>query len=129
MTLDTPKTPRKFKCIWWVVIQSSLVIASNNNAYAVNNINDIEKEKYKLYSHIKLTNHRQYLCLEQLWYLESRWNPRADNKQSTAYGIPQLLKLKTKDPYKQIDAGINYIANRYGTPCKALTYQLKTGHY
>jgi hypothetical protein len=129
MTLDTPKTPRKLKCIWWVVIQSSLVIASNNNAYAINNINDIEKEKYKLYSHIKLTNHRQYLCLEQLWYLESRWNPRADNKRSTAYGIPQLLKLKTKDPYKQIDAGLKYIAHRYGTPCKALTYHLKTGHY
>jgi hypothetical protein len=125
---DTPKIPRKLKWIWWYVLPSSLVIASINNAYAINN-NDIEKEKYKLYSHIKLTNHRQYLCLEQLWHLESRWNPLADNKRSTAFGIPQLLKLKTKDPYKQIDAGLIYIAKRYGTPCKALTYHLKTGHY
>ena len=128
MTLDTHKTPRKLKWIWWGMIQSSLVIASINNAYAINN-NDIEKEKYKLYSHIKLTNHRQYLCLEQLWYLESKWNYRANNKRSSAYGIPQLLKLKTKDPYKQIDAGLKYIAHRYGTPCKALTYHLKHGHY
>ena len=128
MSSDTPKIPRKLKWIWWGMIQSILVIAFNNNAYAINN-NDIEKEKYLLYSHIKLTNHRQYLCLEQLWYLESKWNPRADNKRSTAFGIPQLLKLKTKDPYKQIDAGLIYIATRYGTPCKALAFHLKTGHY
>jgi hypothetical protein len=128
MSSDTPKIPRKLKWIWWYVLPSILVTAFNNNAYAINN-NDIEKEKYKLYSHIKLTNHRQYLCLEQLWHLESKWNYRADNKRSSAYGIPQLLKLKTNDPYKQIDAGLKYIAHRYGTPCKALAYHLKTGHY
>jgi hypothetical protein len=128
MSSDTPKIPRKLKWIWWYVLPSILVTAFNNNAYAINN-NDIEKEKYKLYSHIKLTNHRQYLCLEQLWYLESKWNPRADNKHSTAYGIPQLLKLKVNNPYMQIDAGLKYIAHRYGTPCKALAYHLKTGHY
>jgi hypothetical protein len=128
MSCDTPKIPRKLKWIRLGMIQSILVIALNNNAYAINN-NDIEKEKYKLYSHIKLTNHRQYLCLEQLWYLESKWNPRADNKHSTAYGIPQLLKLKVNNPYMQIDAGLKYISHRYGTPCKALAYHLKTGHY
>ena len=128
MSSDTPKTPRKFKWIWWGMIQSSLVIASINNAYAINN-NDIEKEKYKLYSHIKLTNSRQYLCLEKLWTRESQWNPRADNKRSTAYGIPQLLKLKTKDPYKQIDAGLIYISKRYSNPCKALAFHLKHGYY
>ena len=128
MSYDTPKITRKFKWIWWYVLPSSLVIASINNAYAINN-NDIEKEKYKLYSHIKLTNHRQYLCLEKLWTLESQWNPLANNKRSTAFGIPQLLKLKTKDPYKQIDAGLKYIAHRHSTPCKALAYHLKTGHY
>jgi len=128
MSSDTPKTTRKMKWIWWYVLPSSLVIASINNAYAINN-NDIEKEKYKLYSHIKLTNSRQYLCLEKLWTLESQWNPLADNKRSTAFGIPQLLKLKTKDPYKQIDAGLKYIAHRHITPCKALAYHLKTGHY
>jgi hypothetical protein len=128
MSSDTPKIPRKLKWIWWYVLPSSLVIASINNAYAINN-NDIEKEKYKLYSHIKLTNHRQYLCLEKLWTRESQWNPLADNKRSTAFGIPQLLKLKTKDPYKQIDAGLKYISHRYKTPCQALAYHLKTGHY
>jgi hypothetical protein len=128
MSCDTPKIPRKLKWIWWGVIQSSLVIALTNNAYAINN-NDIEKEKYKLYSHIKLTNSRQYLCLEKLWTRESQWNPRADNKRSSAYGIPQLLKLKTNDPYKQIDAGLKYISARHSTPCKALAFHLKHGYY
>jgi hypothetical protein len=128
MSSDTPKTPRKFKWIWWGMIQSILVIASINNAYAINN-NDIEKEKYKLYTHIKLTNHRQYLCLEKLWYLESRWNSRAANKSSTAYGIPQLLKLKTNDPYKQIDLGLKYISARYSSPCRALAFHKKHGYY
>ena len=128
MSSDTPNTSRKLKWIWSGMLQSSLVIASINSSYAINN-NDIEKEKYKLYSHIKLTNSRQYLCLEQLWHLESRWNPTADNKRSTAYGIPQLLKLKTKDPYKQIDAGLKYISHRYNKPCKALAFHKKHGYY
>ena len=128
MSCDTPKIPRNIKWIRWCVLPSISWLMLTTNAYANTN-NEIEKEKYKLYSHIKLTNSRQYLCLEKLWHLESKWNPLADNKRSTAFGIPQLLKLKTTDPYKQIDAGLKYIAHRYGTPCKALAYHLKTGHY
>ena len=128
MKYDTPKIPRNIKWIRWCVLPSISWLMLTTNAYANTN-NEIEKEKYKLYSHIKLTNSRQYLCLEKLWHLESKWNPLADNKRSTAFGIPQLLKLKTTDPYKQIDAGLKYIAHRYGTPCKALAYHLKTGHY
>ena len=128
MSSDTPKIPRNIKWIRWGVIQSISWLMFTTNAYANTN-NEIEKEKYKLYSHIKLTNHRQYLCLEQLWYLESKWNYRADNKRSSAYGIPQLLKLKTNDPYKQIDAGLKYIAHRYNKPCKALAFHKKHGYY
>ena len=128
MSCDTPKIPRNIKWIRWCVLPSISWLMLTTNAYANTN-NEIEKEKYKVYSHIKLTNSRQYLCLEKLWHLESKWNPLADNKRSTAFGIPQLLKLKTTDPYKQIDAGLKYIAHRYGTPCKALAYHTKTGHY
>ena len=125
MSSDTPIILKWFR---YVCVYLILVVNAFTNAYATTNSNK-EIEKYKLYSHIKLTNHKQYLCLEKLWYLESKWNPLADNKRSTAYGIPQLLKLKIKDPYLQIDAGLKYIAHRYGTPCKALAYHLKHGHY
>ena len=125
MSSDTPIILKWFR---YVCVYLILVVNAFTNAYATTNYNK-EIEKYKLYSHIKLTNHNEYLCLEKLWYLESKWNYRADNKRSSAYGIPQLLKLKTNDPYKQIDAGLIYIAKRYGTPCKALGYHLKHGHY
>lgn len=122
---DTP-----IKCKWFTVMWLYLLIVLNafTNAYATTTYNK-EIENYKLYTHIKLTNHNEYLCLEQLWMLESKWNPKANNKRSSAYGIPQLLKLKTNDPYKQIDLGLIYIAKRYATPCKALAFHLKTGHY
>ena len=128
MSVMSSDTPIILKWFRYVCVYLILVVNAFTNAYATTNSNK-EIEKYKLYSHIKLTNHKQYLCLEKLWHLESKWNPRADNKRSTAYGIPQLLKLKIKDPYLQIDAGLKYIAHRYGTPCKALAYHLKTGHY
>ena len=125
MSSDTPIILKWFR---YICIYLVLVLNAFTNAYATTNSNK-EIEKYKLYSHIKLTNHKQYLCLEKLWHLESRWNPRADNKRSTAYGIPQLLKLKTNDPYKQIDAGLIYISKRYSNPCKALAFHLKHGYY
>jgi hypothetical protein len=96
-------------------------------AKALSTARDINN--YKLYAHIKLHSAKEYRCLELLWTRESNWNPRADNPKSTAYGIPQLLKLTEKDPYKQIDLGLKYIEHRYGTVCKALAHHKKAGHY
>ena len=70
----------------------------------------------------------QFTCLENLWGKESGWNPNAQNPTSTAYGIPQFLNstwagtgiAKTSDGYRQIDAGLIYIENRYGSPVRRL---------
>ncbi len=86
-------------------------------------------ESYKLYAHMKLLDDKQYRCLVILWRMESQWSPTAKNKKSSAYGIPQLLKMKETNPYKQIDLGLKYIAKRYGNPCKALDHHKKVGHY
>jgi hypothetical protein len=96
-------------------------------AQAVSTERDINS--YKLYAHMKVLDAKEYRCLELLWHYESRWNPRSDNPKSTAYGIPQLLKYKEKDPYKQIDRGLKYIKHRYKTACKAWMHHKKTGHY
>ena len=111
-----------------VVLLAALFVFSNTtNATAVSTPRD--KENYKLYAHIKLLNAKQYRCLEVLWNKESRWDPRADNPKSSAYGIPQLLKMKELDPFKQIDLGLKYISARHSTPCKALEYHKLKGHY
>ena len=86
-------------------------------------------EAYKLYAHMMVGSDKQYRCLVDLWHKESRWNFKADNPKSTAYGIPQLLRMKERNPYRQIDLGLKYITKRYDTPCLALAYHKKKGHY
>lgn len=65
-----------------------------------------------------------YHCLVNLWERESHWNPKSKNKHSSAFGIAQMLGEKSKDPYKQIDHGLRYIQNRYGTACAAWRFWL-----
>ncbi|MGY1637418.1 lytic transglycosylase domain-containing protein [Geodermatophilus sp. SYSU D00742] len=82
---------------------------------------------FKEYAMSKVGSAQQFSCLENLWGKESGWNPNAQNPTSTAYGIPQFLNstwagtgiAKTSDGYRQIDAGLIYIENRYGSPCGA----------
>ena len=75
-------------------------------------------------------NKTQWKCLAILWGKESAWNHLADNPHSTAFGIPQILGLKTLDPYEQIDRGIKYINHRYsGDACKAWKHHQRKGWY
>lgn len=80
-------------------------------------------------------SHRQWKCLEYIWQKESRFNPKAKNKKSGAYGIAQFMpktwgsRKKTSDPAKQIEYGIKYIKLRYGTPCHAMAFRFKYGYY
>ncbi|CAB4145328.1 hypothetical protein UFOVP480_3 [uncultured Caudovirales phage] len=86
-------------------------------------------EAYKLYAHMMVGSDKQYRCLVELWDRESNWNPKADNPKSSAYGIPQLLKMRTTNPYRQIELGIKYITKRYGNSCVALARHKRVGHY
>ena len=71
----------------------------------------------------------EFYCINELWYRESRWNYKAKNPRSSAFGIPQILGLKTKDPIKQIDRGLAYIKHRYLTACNALAFHDRKGWY
>ncbi|RBY87875.1 transglycosylase SLT domain-containing protein [Blastococcus sp. TF02A-30] len=79
----------------------------------------------------------EFTCLENLWGKESGWNPNAQNPSSTAYGIAQFLDstwagtgiAKTSDGYRQIDAGLIYINNRFGSPCGAWAHSQAKGWY
>jgi hypothetical protein len=105
-----------------------ITISSIGEAKAVNTKTDL----YKLYAHMQVVNHKQYNCLVKLWDKESRWSPVADNPKSTAFGIPQLLKMKETNPYKQIDLGLKYIKSHRlykGDICKALATHKIKGHY
>lgn len=86
----------------------------------------------KQYAKAALNDNKQYSCINELYYKESRWNPSARN--GSHYGIPQLRNeiMLSKNPLQQVALGIKYIEHRYGTTtngvpnaCKALQH-LKT---
>ena len=87
-------------------------------------------DAYKIYAHIKIGSYKEFVCIEKLWTKESNWRPKAKNKNSSAYGIPQLLKMKETNPYKQIDLGLRYIDKRYkGNACAAWQHWRSKGWY
>lgn len=77
---------------------------------------------------------KQWSCLNSLWSKESAWKPNAYNSikvmGKNAGGIPQLLGLDPVTPApRQIDRGLNYIYNRYNTPCEAWRHSKQKGWY
>lgn len=73
---------------------------------------------------------REWKALLALWNRESRWDYKADNPKSTAFGIPQILDLPNDFTIsQQIDAGIKYIQSRYKTPTSALAHHYRKGWY
>ena len=84
---------------------------------------------YKQYILIELQDFTEAYCLIDLYTAESRLNPKARN--GSHYGIPQGRSkwLSTVPGTKQIDWGIKYNLNRYGSMCKALEhYKIKGWH-
>ncbi len=72
----------------------------------------------------------EFRALSKLWGKESAWDHTADNPKSSAYGIPQLLKMKPETPApEQIARGLAYIEHRYGKPSVAWAHWRKHGWY
>lgn len=75
-------------------------------------------------------------CLVKLWTRESSWLWYAENASSGAYGIPQSLPADKMaafganyrdDAAVQIDWGLWYIAQAYGSPSKAWQHSEQVG--
>jgi hypothetical protein len=69
---------------------------------------------------------------------ESNWDHRAENPSSGAFGIPQSLpgdKMASAgtdwrtNPLTQIEWGLGYIRDVYGSPCVAWGHSQSTGWY
>ena len=72
----------------------------------------------------------EYRALLKLWGKESAWDHTAANPESSAYGIPQLLKMKPGTPVpEQIARGLAYIKHRYDKPSVAWAHWRSKGWY
>ena len=75
-------------------------------------------------------NSSEYKALIKLWSKESAWNHEAQNKKSSAFGIPQLLNLDPTTPAPlQIERGLAYIKHRYDKPSIAWAHWRSYGWY
>lgn len=73
----------------------------------------------------------QFSCLDAVWTRESNWNPYVANSSSGAYGIPQALPGSKMASFgsdwstnatTQIEWGLWYIRQSYGSPCGAWAF-------
>ena len=90
--------------------------------YSVAAVTNYKPTHYKQYILITLNDIDETHCLVELYMSESKLNPLARN--GSHYGIPQgrSVYLARVDGTKQIDWGIKYNLNRYGSMCKALEH-------
>jgi len=90
----------------------------------------------------KWNSKAQWVCLVQLWTNESNWRPEAKNHQAVkmlingkwvkfyAGGIPQRLGLNpSASVQEQVRVGLNYVRDRYRTPCEALSFWQRHYYY
>ena len=83
----------------------------------------------KLYSHSRILDYKEFQCCNKFITKESRWSYTARN--GSHYGLGQMRSkhYRDLDPFRQIDATIKYITNRYQTPCKAWAFHVERNHY
>lgn len=80
---------------------------------------------------------KQWRALKALWMRESSWRTDADNPTSSAYGIPQAMtsahdvsrRYMNNNARAQINWGMNYLAERYGSPVEALQFHNRNNWY
>ncbi|MGW0362242.1 aggregation-promoting factor C-terminal-like domain-containing protein [Streptomyces sp. NPDC002990] len=80
----------------------------------------------------------QFQCFSNIINQESTWNYKAVNSSSGAYGLVQALpgsKMASAgadwrtNPATQIKWGLNYMNERYGSPCQAWNFHQGNGWY
>jgi hypothetical protein len=83
----------------------------------------------KLYAHSRILDYKEFQCFNKIITKESRWSYVAKN--GSHYGLGQMKSkhYRDLDPFRQIDATLKYITNRYGSSCKAWAFHQDRNYY
>ena len=94
---------------------------ANGSQYSIDHL--------KLYAHSRILDYKEFQCFNKIISKESRWSYTARN--GSHYGLGQMRSkhYRDLDPYRQIDASLRYITNRYQTPCKAWAFHQQRNYY
>jgi hypothetical protein len=108
-----------------IALTATLFITSIPEAKAAN----YSIDHLKLYSHSRILDYKEFQCFNRIITKESRWNYLAKN--GSHYGLGQMRSkhYKDLDPFRQIDATLKYITNRYGSNCKAWAFHQERNYY
>jgi hypothetical protein len=83
----------------------------------------------KLYAHSRILDYKEFQCFNRIITKESRWYYLAKNGSHFGLGQMRSKHYRDLDPYRQIDATLKYITNRYGTSCKAWAFHQERNYY
>jgi hypothetical protein len=83
----------------------------------------------KLYAHSRILDYKEFQCFNKIITKESRWSYTARNGSHWGLGQMRSKHYGTLDPFRQIDASLRYITNRYQTPCKAWAFHQERNYY
>ena len=83
----------------------------------------------KLYAHSRILDYKEFQCFNRIITKESRWSYTARNGSHRGLGQMRSEHYGNLDPFRQIDATLKYITNRYGTSCKAWAFHQERNYY
>jgi hypothetical protein len=108
-----------------IALTATLSITSISEATAKNYSIDY----LKLYAHSRILDYKEFQCFNRIITKESRWNYLAKN--GSHYGLGQMRSkhYRDLDPFRQIDATLKYITNRYDSSCKAWAFHQERNYY
>jgi len=111
----------RFVLLTLILLQMAIPMSAYSYSYSV--------DQLRLYTHSRVINYKDFVCIDAILWKESRYNYLARN--GSHYGIGQMKskRYQSKDPYTQIDLTIAYTINRYKSLCNAYAYHLKHGYY
>jgi len=103
------------------VTSTGLINEANAANYSIDHL--------KLYAHSRILDYKEFQCFNRIITKESRWSYTARNGSHWGLGQMRSKHYGTLDPFRQIDASIRYITNRYQTPCKAWAFHQERNYY
>ena len=111
-----------------LVLLAALCVVSTTPAQATKDAT-YSIDHLKLYAHSRLLDYKEFQCLNRIITKESRWLYSARNGSHYGLGQMKSTHYRDLDPYRQIDATIRYVHNRYSTMCKAWAFHQERNYY